>query len=265
MGAVADLVTTREAAGRVKRVHLGVRRLGDLEPLSSLVAAAPSEACRAVGLDRVTLWHVRDGMVCVASASNQHRPDETAGFIDAARRLRPRLRDCGPEHRAASGHEPVLVRGPRRPQGLVDLLGERSVTSAYIVAPIVVDGVTVGLLHGDRVAGAPEVDEFDAELLALFGAGLATRMRADDGQAAARADDGPLRAVTRREWQVLALLAEGASNARIADRLVISEGTVKTHVRHILRKLKASNRTEAVSRYHAFAATSGGLRDGDRA
>jgi DNA-binding NarL/FixJ family response regulator len=48
-------------------------------------------------------------------------------------------------------------------------------------------------------------------------------------------------------------LAEGASNARIAERLVISQGTVKTHVCHILRKLEAANRTEAVGRYHALA------------
>jgi DNA-binding NarL/FixJ family response regulator len=44
-------------------------------------------------------------------------------------------------------------------------------------------------------------------------------------------------------------MAEGDTNARIARRLVISEGTVKTHVKHILRKLGASNRAEAVSRW----------------
>ncbi len=44
-------------------------------------------------------------------------------------------------------------------------------------------------------------------------------------------------------------MAEGDSNARIANRLFISEATVKAHVRHILRKLGAANRAEAVSRY----------------
>lgn len=55
--------------------------------------------------------------------------------------------------------------------------------------------------------------------------------------------------LTRRELEVLELLADGATNAMIADRLVISEGTVKSHVKHILRKLRAANRAEAVSRY----------------
>jgi LuxR family transcriptional regulator, regulator of acetate metabolism len=55
--------------------------------------------------------------------------------------------------------------------------------------------------------------------------------------------------LTRREREVLELLSEGASNAAIAERLVIAEATVKSHVKHILRKLRAANRTEAVSRY----------------
>jgi DNA-binding CsgD family transcriptional regulator len=45
------------------------------------------------------------------------------------------------------------------------------------------------------------------------------------------------------------MMAEGASNAEIAARLWITEGTVKTHVKHILRKLRASNRTQAASMY----------------
>jgi LuxR family transcriptional regulator, regulator of acetate metabolism len=55
--------------------------------------------------------------------------------------------------------------------------------------------------------------------------------------------------LTRRELDVLRLLAEGASNRAIADALVISSGTVKFHVNSILRKLRAANRAEAVTRY----------------
>jgi len=51
-----------------------------------------------------------------------------------------------------------------------------------------------------------------------------------------------------REQEVLSLLAEGASNQQIADRLVISLNTAKRHVRHILVKLSATNRTQAVAR-----------------
>jgi DNA-binding CsgD family transcriptional regulator len=55
--------------------------------------------------------------------------------------------------------------------------------------------------------------------------------------------------LTQRELDVFALMAEGATNGQIAERLVIAEGTVKSHVKHILRKMRVSNRAEAVSRY----------------
>jgi len=55
--------------------------------------------------------------------------------------------------------------------------------------------------------------------------------------------------LTSREVDVLQLMAAGDTNARIARRLVISEGTVKSHVKHILRKLGAANRAEAVCRW----------------
>ncbi len=53
--------------------------------------------------------------------------------------------------------------------------------------------------------------------------------------------------LTSREAQILELMAEGMSNGRIATQLVIAEGTVKQHVKRILRKLRAGNRVEAVS------------------
>jgi DNA-binding NarL/FixJ family response regulator len=55
---------------------------------------------------------------------------------------------------------------------------------------------------------------------------------------AARRRDDPLSALTRREHEVLALMAEGASNAGIAHRLWVTEGTVEKHVRSILAKLR---------------------------
>ena len=55
--------------------------------------------------------------------------------------------------------------------------------------------------------------------------------------------------LTRREQEVLKLMVEGAQNRQVADQLVISPGTVKSHVARILRKLGAANRSEAVARY----------------
>jgi len=54
--------------------------------------------------------------------------------------------------------------------------------------------------------------------------------------------------LSSREMEVLQCLAQGMTTSQIAVRLVISENTVKTHVRHILEKLEASTRLEAVSK-----------------
>jgi DNA-binding NarL/FixJ family response regulator len=54
--------------------------------------------------------------------------------------------------------------------------------------------------------------------------------------------------LSTREMEVLACLARGRTTSQIAGELFISENTVKTHVRHILEKLEASNRAEAVSK-----------------
>jgi NarL family two-component system response regulator LiaR len=59
------------------------------------------------------------------------------------------------------------------------------------------------------------------------------------------ARSSPLDELTEREKEVLALIAQGMSNAEIANRLIIGERTVKTHVSNILSKLHLQDRTQA--------------------
>jgi NarL family two-component system response regulator LiaR len=83
---------------------------------------------------------------------------------------------------------------------------------------------------------------------------------AADGAAAAAAGGtaaADVDALTRRERQVLCLIAAGRSNKRIALELGIAEKTVKTHVGHVLAKLDVSDRTQA-----ALVAIRAGLTDG---
>ena len=85
--------------------------------------------------------------------------------------------------------------------------------------------------------------------------------------AAAEAPVGGLDAagLTDREAEVLRLLAQGLTNAEIAAQLVVSPETVKTHVAHVLTKLNARDRTQAVIRAYQTGFISPGLPAGEAA
>jgi DNA-binding NarL/FixJ family response regulator len=68
--------------------------------------------------------------------------------------------------------------------------------------------------------------------------------------------DPPSHQFTPRQLLVLEHLQRGSANKIIAHELALSEGTVKVHVRNIMKKLRATNRTQAVSR--SYKLMSGG-------
>jgi DNA-binding NarL/FixJ family response regulator len=99
---------------------------------------------------------------------------------------------------------------------------------------LVATGTRIGYLLKDRVT---DVENFLGTLHSIVKGGSVvdpTLVRELVG--APRAED-PLRVLTAREREVLALMAEGRSNAGIARQLWISEGTVEKHIRSILTKL----------------------------
>ena len=70
----------------------------------------------------------------------------------------------------------------------------------------------------------------------------------DTGRGSAATVPGLVDQLTAREMEVLRLLAAGTPNQAIAAELVVSLDTAKKHVSHVLSKLGAANRTEAVTR-----------------
>jgi DNA-binding NarL/FixJ family response regulator len=81
---------------------------------------------------------------------------------------------------------------------------------------------------------------------ALLAPGVTKRLIREFAQLRPKANTAVLEGLTPRETQVLRLMAEGLSNPEIADRLVVTEETVKTHVSRVLNKLGLRDRTQAV-------------------
>jgi DNA-binding NarL/FixJ family response regulator len=96
-------------------------------------------------------------------------------------------------------------------------------------------GQRIGYLLKSRVIN---VDDFIETLGRICGGGSVVDPGLVQTLVTIRRAEDPLTALTTREQEVLALMAEGRSNAGIAGELWLAEGTVEKHVRHILAKLQ---------------------------
>ena len=109
------------------------------------------------------------------------------------------------------------------------------------------------IVSADRGEGEPPAEGVAPSLLSDLLALLRPHLRQAYFDAERRRSGTPQ--LTPRQWELLRLLAAGHTNAQIARRLGISEGTVRTHLEHIYRLLQVSSRTAAVAR--AFADPAG--------
>jgi DNA-binding NarL/FixJ family response regulator len=99
------------------------------------------------------------------------------------------------------------------------------------------------ILKDTRAERVVEATRSVAEGQSVFDSGVATKLM--NGRSHPMNSSGP-DALSERETEVLQLMAKGLSNKEIGRALWIGETTVKTHVSHILRKLGAADRTQAV-------------------
>ncbi len=134
----------------------------------------------------------------------------------------------GDHQRARSALERALAAA--QPAGYVRIFDQGSAMTQLLV----------------EAARSGSYQETIKRLLAAIG--LPERCLGREDSAARSAQTPYGERLSERELEVLRLIAQGATNHEIAERLVITVGTVKSHINHILGKLDSHNRTEAVAR-----------------
>jgi DNA-binding NarL/FixJ family response regulator len=132
------------------------------------------------------------------------------------------------------------------------LAATRAILAAFPDARIVVLTTYAGDedIHRALDAGAQGYvvkDMLAADVLNVIRSVMAGRRGIPPAIAATLAEHTPRIALTPRETEVVTLIAEGLTNAQIGNRIGRTEETVKVHVKNILQKLGANDRTEAVT------------------
>jgi len=189
--------------------------------------------------------------------------DDLEARSETAARLAARS-DCAVVGTAATDEDLASASAEADPDVIVWDLGDDPETGLRRLADARDLRVPIVAIVGDDrdgvralAAGAAGLlpREADDERLLLAAAAVAGGLLALDPSVAGLPasaqdpeDDAPVEALTRREREVLALMAEGLANKLIAERLGVTEHTAKFHVHTILGKLGTQSRTEAVVR-----------------
>jgi len=260
----------------VRSLTEGIRRMKKAGSLQGLGRQACTELCDALGFDKALLSFVEDDGFVVEES------DHGLGGPTVIRR-----RGCVAERHCIRLRGTIRTNEDDVPAApdYRDLLGSEH----YLVVPVIAESRVVALLHVSRCSegglSARDIDVLDTFASAysllherMVNTEQVQQQRTSIARAAARlteeadriaaaaisldvefedrvepptiAPDSALAAaLSDRERQVFERLVLGASNAEIADVLVITVETVKTHVKRILRKIGAINRSEAIALY----------------
>jgi DNA-binding CsgD family transcriptional regulator len=279
---VVELEYVRRADA-LERVRDAVRRLGEVGSPQGILDRAAEELGSSSGFDRVLISEVVERRLQPRALWCGEDRGQAATQLAELRQATIELEYPLIEEEVARGQHVEIVSVVRARSRAAAVLREVFGWDAYVVAALPVEGTTVGLLHADATASGRRLDRVDAEVAGQYSEALAgvferavlrdtlrlhrqelqsavqwmsgrlSRLAAETDfapSATAPGDDlGLVDALTPRELDVLRLLARGRTNLAIANELVIREGTVKYHVKNLLRKLGATSRADAVARY----------------
>jgi LuxR family transcriptional regulator, regulator of acetate metabolism len=269
-------------ADALERVTDAVRRLGEIGAPQGILERAAEELGTSSDFDRVMLGEVRASELHVRAVWSEKDPEAAAAALDQLRRASVPLEYPSVEDEVARRQRTEIVRARVPRSRAARRLAEVLDWDGYVVTALVVQGQTVGLLHADATASGRVPDVLDAEVAFRYAEGLAgvferavlremlqlhhhelrsgvewmsarlTQLAAPGAEVSSAGNLGESAAtdaLTARELDVLRLLARGQTNLEIAHQLVVREGTIKYHVKNILRKMGATSRADAVSRY----------------
>jgi DNA-binding NarL/FixJ family response regulator len=166
--------------------------------------------------------------------------------LELITRLQPRLAVLATSLRGPSGLEVARRSRDAAPATAVVLLARADETNTML------EGFRAGV-HGYVRSNVARLDLLGALRRALAGESVIDPVAATElivqmaaqSELVARATPHPL---TKRELEILSLVARGQTNRQIAERLIVAVGTIKVHVEHILGKLDATDRTQAAVR-----------------
>jgi LuxR family transcriptional regulator, regulator of acetate metabolism len=266
----------------LERAGEAVRRLGEVGSPAGLIARSAEHLGAGSAFDRVLVSRVEGAHL--RPLSTWDAPGQAVAGTDPAQ-AEGELTALGYpliDAEVAQQHEAAIVIVADSGRRALPFLAHTLQWNSYVVAAVVLGGKTVGLVHATRI-GDPPLDHLDRDVAALYADGLGqaferavlreklqrqTRQLHSAAQwingrilelanektprsvrPVADGDAALAELLTPRELEVLRLIADGHSNRAIATTLLLREGTVKYHVKNILRKLQSRSRTEAVSRY----------------
>ncbi len=183
---------------------------------------------------------VRDGLAAMLNTQSDFEVTGEAGDGEEALR---KVADCDPDVLLLDLEMPGVdgIETLRRLKEM-DVRAKTIVFTVFDTDERIVSAMRAGA-KGYLLKGAPREDVFRAVRVVHEGGSLLAPAVAARFLDSLNDPDG----LTTRQTEVLKLIATGLLNKEIADRLYISERTVKFHVSEILAKLGAGNRTEAVA------------------